>query len=144
MVPPSSHSRVCDVANAAAIPEIVAAFATSHTLLWDDGGTIAGFLVWSRQGNAVELQWMSVAESASRRGIGSALVHAAVANAAPSSRVFLLTATPDSVIPGSAFDGNAYVETIAFFESLGFRISARHERLWGPQNHAYELERSLP
>lgn len=127
-----------------AIPEVAAAFATSHAFLWDDGGAIAGFLVWSRQGNIIELQWMSVAKSASGHGIGSALVHAVVSNAASSSRVFLLTATPDSVIPGSAFDGGAYIETIRFFEHLGFRISARHDRFWGPQNHAYELERWLP
>lgn len=101
----------------------------------DDAGQVAGFLVWDERASETELLWMAVHPSAQGRSIGSALLSACFQCIDLSKPVFLLTATTDSKIPGTAFDGTAYEKTYQFFASRGFvRVEVR-QSYWGPENH---------
>jgi len=127
----------------AAIPRIEADFTRGHAFVWEEDGRILGFMIWDTNGSEIEMKWLAVSPTATRRGIGSALVNAVLDSATTERRVFLLTATTDSVIPGTRFDGSAYADTIRFFERLGFRRARVLNQFWGAGNHALILDKLL-
>ena len=111
--------------------------------VWDEAGSVAGFIVWMSKALELELLWMAVHPQASGRGIGGQLVDAAIGEAQSQRVVLLKTASPDSQIPGTGFCGRAYRETIDFFIRRGFREACRLESYCGSQNHCVVLYRVL-
>lgn len=127
---------------AEAVPLVRADFDASSTTLCDDGtGRVLGFMIWKTDGAEMELLWMAVDPAFARKGVCRSVVMAVLCERRSESRVFLRTATLDSVIPNSGFSGAAYQSTYHFFESLGFRLGRRHEGYWGASNHMIEIER---
>lgn len=126
-----------------AMSAIEADFRRTRTFVWEENGQIVGFMIWSTDGYDIEMKWLAVSPTATGRGIGSALVNAVLESASTERRIFLFTATTDSVIPGTAFDGSAFANTIRFFERLGFRRVGLLRDFWGQHNHALSLEREL-
>lgn len=106
-------------------------------------GRVVGFLIWSTNGEKMELLWLAVDPRSGRRRIGTSLVSSVLAEARTEDEVFLKTATTDSVVPGTLFEGSAYSATNEFFKTLGFDETARIERYWGPQNHALVMTKRL-
>lgn len=127
---------------AEALPFVRADFNAHSTTVCDDGaGRVLGFMIWKTDGAEMELLWMAVDPDFARRGICRSVVQAVLCERDSEERVFLRTATLDSVIPNSGFSGAAYASTYRFFEFLGFRLGERHEGHWGPSNHMIEIER---
>lgn len=118
-------------------------FANLASLVWEEDGEVCGFLIWMSNAYEIEMLWLAVSPGASRRGIATELVNAVESLATTQQIIMLKTATPDSIIPESEFSGLAYSATIAFFESLGFRVAGRLESYWGIHNHCCVFIKSL-
>jgi ribosomal protein S18 acetylase RimI-like enzyme len=104
---------------------------------------IVGFLVWRVEGREIELLWMAVTPDFERKGVGTMLLRHVLNTASDKTHVYLLTATTDSTIPGTAFNGTLYSNTIRFFKRRGFmeeKILLGH---WGASNHALRLGLTL-
>lgn len=126
----------------AAIPLAKQDFNYHRTLVCQaENEKLLGFMVWSTDGTEIELLWSAVEPTEAGKGIGSAIVRAVLAERRQERRVFGRTATTDSRIPGTGFDGGAYAATHRFFERLGFRLTTRHDRYWGPDNHMVVIEK---
>lgn len=124
-----------------AIPHILEDMNTSQLVLAEVGSETAGFMAWRDTDAATtELLWMAVLPRFWSEGIGTRLVRYAIGKSRHSSRVFLRTASPDSVIKGTSFDGKAYVRTIKFFEHIGFIRKAVLLDYWGPDNHCLLMD----
>jgi ribosomal protein S18 acetylase RimI-like enzyme len=124
-----------------AIPLAEQDFIKHRTLVCEaENGGLLGFMVWSTDGKELELLWSAVEPTEAGKGIGSAIVRAVLAERRQERRAFGRTATVDSQIPGTTFDGGAYVATHRFFERLGFRLTTRHDGYWGPTNHMVIIE----
>lgn len=128
---------------AAAQPLICTAFSEHRTLVCVEKETLLAFLIWSSSRSEIELLWLAVAPGHEHRGMGTALVRAVMETATTQSRVFLRTATTDSTIPGTTFNGTAYSHAIRFFESLNFAQEARVEGYWSPTNHCLIMSQPL-
>ncbi len=107
----------------------------------DPAGDVVGFLMWDERPHETELLWMAVHPQAKGNHVGSALLSNCLAGLDPSKPVYLLTATTDSKIPGTAFDGTAYEATERFFSQRGFVPAEVRKSYWGPMNHCLVMRR---
>lgn len=123
--------------------EIERDFQHGDTRLAIFDNTTVGFVIWMTDGVAMELRWLAVARSYVRRNIGSELVAAALAEIRTEKKVFLLTATLDSLIPGTAFEASGYQATNSFFGRLGFQPTGIIRQHWGPANHAQIMAKEI-
>ena len=111
-----------------AVPLVRADFFQHQTMLCDNGtGQVLGFMIWRTDGRELELLWMAAEPSDARRGIGRSVVQAVLYQRSVEHRVFLRTATTDSVIPNTACSDPNYDAITLFFQSLGFILGTRHE-----------------
>lgn len=101
----------------------------------DQNKIIVGFLIWEARFTETELLWMAVVPSLRGQSVGSALLDSCLKSIDMAKPVFLRTATTDSEIPGTSFDGNAYQVTQDFFYSRGFTVLEKILGYWGPKNH---------
>lgn len=122
---------------------IVRDFAAHRSAVATIDGRVAGFLNWRTDGEEMELLWLAVAPDVVRCGVATALVKYVMQRATTERHVFLLTATTDSNIPGTAFEGQQFAATNAFFEKLRFAEEKVLPSYWGEQNHALQMGRSL-
>ncbi len=125
----------------AARPLVRKDFREGRTFLCEEAGRALGFLTWKEVPDGVELLWMAVHPKAVGTGIGRSLVTEVERNTSPQKRVFLKTATTDSVLPGTVFSGPAYQGTNDFFVRLGYRPVERITDGWGPGNHVLVMEK---
>lgn len=126
----------------AAIPLVRQTFLQHQTILCvADHGNVLGFMIWRTDGRELELCWMAVDPHYTRRGIGGAILESVLLRRTTESRVFGETATTDSVIPNTNFDGSSYTSTHRFFAKFGFTLGSRHESYWGPRNHMVIIEK---
>jgi len=128
----------------AAAKELVSeVFAKHRTIVWEAQTRVVGFLIWRDDDKEIEILWMAVAPNWSRKGIGSALVRSVMATAATQTRIFLRTATSDSIVPETRFDGKSYEATIRFYHRFGFANENIERDYWGPSNHSLIMGRPL-
>lgn len=127
----------------AAMPLIESDFKRGKTFIWERNRQVLAFLIWDTNGSEIEMKWLAVAPFATGSGIGSSLVNAVIDSATTEKRVFLLTATTDSEIPGTRFRGSDFSATIRFFEGLGFSKASVIEKIWGERNNALLMEKFL-
>lgn len=127
----------------ASYPLIEADFRKLPSYVWENNGTLAGFIVWMKSASELELLWLAVDPEAAGTGIGGKLVDAAMSEVTTQHVILLKTASPDSEIPGTRFSGAAYKGTIEFFVHRGFQEACRLESYWGPRNHCVVLYRLL-
>lgn len=124
------------------IPLVREDFFRHQTILCANSkGQLLGFSIWRTDGCELELLWIAVEPSQVGIGIGRSIVQAVLCQRSHEHRVFLRTATTDSIIPDTSFNGAAYEATHRFFQNLGFIFGARHEGYWGAQNHMIEFEK---
>lgn len=123
--------------------QIAPLFTTHPSLVAiDDSGNALGFLIWEVRPDETELLWMAVHPASQRQSVGSSLVRECLRRIDLNKAVILLTATTDSVIPGTEFDGAAYGRTLIFFESHGFVHGEVRLAFWGKQNHCLVMRYS--
>jgi ribosomal protein S18 acetylase RimI-like enzyme len=103
----------------------------------DDAGAPAGFLTWVSSSDAAEITWMAVRSDQRRRGIGRALTDALIERLRVEGVRSLLVKTLSDRSPDPS-----YAQTRAFYRSMGFEPVAELD-IWGPDNPAQLLERSL-
>ena len=103
----------------------------------DDDGAPAGFLTWVSRSDTAEITWMAVRSDQHHRGIGRALIDALIARLRVESVRSLLVKTLSDRSPDPS-----YAQTRAFYRSMGFEPVAELD-IWGPENPAQLLERSL-
>jgi ribosomal protein S18 acetylase RimI-like enzyme len=98
------------------------------------GGGIVGFVLWARvDAEVADLSWMGVAQDVQRRGIGTALLDALVADLEPSGFRFLEVSTvADNV------DYEPYVRTRRFYRARGFRDFRVDPLYWGTGEDRYD------
>ena len=106
----------------------------------DDNKKVIGFLTWESNDVATELLWMATLESAASYQAGKRLLAYCFQQIDMSKRVFLRTATPDSVIDGTQFDGSAFFRTISYFEHMGFRQTSVERDFWRTGNHCLSMD----
>lgn len=124
-----------------AIPRIFEDLHTCQLVLAEVDSETVGFMAWrDTDTTTTELLWMAVLPRFWSEGIGTRLTQYAIGKSHHSSRVFLRTASPDSVIEGTSFDGAAYVRTIQFFEYIGFVKTEVLRDYWGPGNHCLVMD----
>mgnify|MGYP003334720105 CR=1 FL=1 len=117
-------------------------FNNHRTLIFENHGTVEGFLIWREIDGKIEALWLAVMPHCCNHGIGRSLMNALFAIALPEQEIFLLTATTDSVVPNTTFDGPAYAATIRFFLGLGFKEIATVPNYWGPGNHCLVMAKA--
>jgi len=127
----------------AALPLIEADFAKLSSLVWEEAGIVRGFLIWAAHAVEIEMLWMAVDPSHLRQCIGTRLVEAALADATTQRIVSLKTSDPSAQIPGTQFDGSAFMGTLSFFHRLGFRTVTSLESYWGPGSNAIVLLKNV-
>lgn len=127
----------------ASYPLIEADFRKLPSYVWENNGTLAGFIVWMNSASELELLWLAVDPEAAGAGIGGKLVDVAMSEVTTQHVILLKTASTDSEIPGTRFSGAAYKGTIEFFLRRGFREACRLESYWGPRNHCVILCRHV-
>lgn len=128
----------------AARPLIHRDFHEGKTLIYEEYGSPLGFIIWSGSETEIELLWLAVHPDVLRKGIGCSLVAAVEALITSQTRVFLKTATTDSVIPGTTFCGPAYQGTNDFFSKLGYKPIERILNGWQLGNHCLIMEKQFP
>ncbi|MEX2421642.1 MAG: GNAT family N-acetyltransferase [Actinomycetota bacterium] len=100
-------------------------------------GEVAGFLTWQPIGEDAEITWMAVHADHRRRGLGRALMDALMemlrGQGVRELHVKTLSARTEH---------QPYAETRAFYLAMGF-TAARELDIWGPENPAVLLTRSL-
>ncbi len=119
-------------------------FRRGKTFICEDQGSPLGFLIWTENQADIELLWLATHPTAIRKGIGRTLVAAVEARATSQRRFFLKTASTDSVIPGTTFDGPSYRGTHDFFTKLGYKPFELIPNGWGKGNHCLIMEKKRP
>jgi ribosomal protein S18 acetylase RimI-like enzyme len=115
----------------------------AHAVRHDPGavveleGEVSGFVTWNRDGNEAEITWLAVREDRRRRGLGRALLDALMEMLRADGVRELMVKTLSS-----RAEDQPYAETRAFYLAMGF-TEARELDLWGPDNPAVLLTRSL-
>lgn len=109
------------------------------TLVADDDGRAVGFVTIVRHSpHAAELHVMAVRPELHRNGIGRLLVAAAEDRLRSDGVEYLQVKT----LSASAAD-EPYLDTLAFYSALGFRVLEEMPLLWGPDNPAVLLIKRL-
>ena len=109
------------------------------TLIAKDNGQAVGFLTVVRHSpHAAELHVMAVRPELHRRGVGRSLVGAAEERLRSEGVEYLQVKT----LSASAAD-EPYLETLAFYTALDFRVLEEMPSLWGPDNPAVLLVKRL-
>jgi ribosomal protein S18 acetylase RimI-like enzyme len=108
----------------------------------EDGRT-AGFILWTRSLDTVEILWIAVHPEHVRRGIGTTLIEEVIHRSPDAREAIVKTATEDSHIPGTDLDGVSFRGTHEFYRKLGFVPLDVLKGYWAPHNHALVLSRSL-
>lgn len=118
-------------------------FSEQQSAIFEEGGRAIGFIVWSSTALDIEVLWVAVHPLHVRKGVGTKLVDYVLSRRTTQMNVLVKTATEDSVIPGTEFDGSAYAGTDLFFRSQGFERICRITSYWGPENHCYLMHRRV-
>jgi ribosomal protein S18 acetylase RimI-like enzyme len=118
-------------------------FPESNTAVAVRRNRIVGFLMWRTDGVKIEILWAGVRSEEQRRGVGTAMFEALLEAVISETEVFVLTATPDSNIPGTQFDGSLYAGTADFYKRLGFKEIEILRGHWGEENHALKMARPI-
>ncbi len=98
------------------------------------GGHVVGFVTWARaDAETAELSWMGVARDLHRRGIGTALLAALVAELRAAGFCSLVVSTvADNV------EYEPYARTRAFYRTRGFTDFRVDARYWGTGDDLYD------
>ena len=122
---------------------IAADFSCSPAMVVLEDGRTAGFILWTKSLDTVEILWIAVHPRHVRRGIGTTLVEQVIARSSDAEKAIVKTATVDSQIPGTDLNGDSFRGTHEFYHKLGFAPVEVLKGYWGPQNHALVLSRDL-
>ena len=106
----------------------------------DDAGNVIGFLTWTVRRDETELMWMAALPSAATACVSKRLFQYCFERIDLSKRVYLCTATTDSVIPDTLFNARKFERTIALFEAYGFSRTEIRPSYWGPKNHCLVMD----
>lgn len=118
-------------------------FQAHNTIVFVKNEKVTGFLIWSIGNREIELRWLAVDPDHTRNKIGSGLVRHVMSSIKTENRIVLRTATTDSIISGTGFQGEAYEATHTFFERLGFLEERIIRDYWGESNHCLVLSRKV-
>ena len=107
-----------------------------NTVVWEYAGNVVAFLTWREDASEVELLWQAKVPGFRVVSTAKELIAYVLSTVPPQKRVFLRMATPDSVIPGTSFQGDCYAAVNRLLRRLGFRNERVEVGYWGPTNHS--------
>jgi ribosomal protein S18 acetylase RimI-like enzyme len=97
--------------------------------------TVRSFVVWSANAVELEILWLATDPDYIEQGLASKLLEVVISSAAGQRVVLAKTATLDSVIPNTDFEGSAFEQTHSFFYRNGFIEGCRLVSYWSETNH---------
>src|SRR5687768_18482072 len=71
-------------------------FCRHPSLVWEEGGSVQGFITWMASAYEMELLWLAVRPTPPRQGMGKSLMHAAMRTCTTQKIIVLKTTSPDS------------------------------------------------